>query len=87
MVWSLWPHYNNQNAQGSCKFIIAAIETPSHQLERSIAASLFIDKGVPFGGRCHTLNSNLQETRQKNMTKRNGIIDTTQEFSDVYVYL
>ena len=38
---------------------------------------------MPFGGRCHTLNGNLQETRQKNTTKRNGIKDTTQECSDV----
>ena len=38
---------------------------------------------MPFGGRCHALKTNLQETRQKNTTKSNSIIDTAQECNDV----
>ena len=87
MIWSLWTWFKHQNSQGSCKCIIEAIETPSHWLRRWIAASPSFDNDVPFGGRCHALITNLWETRQKNMTERNGIIDTARECNSVEDYV
>ena len=82
MLWLLSLWCKHQKAQGSCKCILAAIETLSHWSGRWIATAPSIDDNVSSGRDFYAPNTNIWEMRQKHFAVHHGNSGMDGEYND-----